>query len=258
MADASAPSFIAYIDESGDEGFTFRGGTHNSSTDWLVVSAVVLRENNAKDVLTIADKIRVAGGGRRNAKFRSIGLTRRRTIVDLMAAAPIRMVSILVHKRTLDEPESYARKPHKMYFYAVRFLIERISWLCRDAPKGPGDQTVELVFHNREKLPYVELLEYLQHLKTSETSIHWPVIRLDEKRVRGRTEHERPGLRLADATANSFFRAVDARRKTQLDCALALKPRTYAYKGKYLSYGIKFSPSTFDFSALELVTRWNE
>ena len=61
----------------------------------------------------------------------------------------------------------------------------------------------------------------------------------------------------ADGVANSLFRAVDDRRKpAEVACALALKPRTYAYKGRYLSHGIKFSPSSYDYAGLELVKRW--
>jgi hypothetical protein len=253
----SAPSFIAYIDESGDEGFTFVADPQRSSTNWLVVSAVVVREQNSGLIQKIADEIRGAGGGKRKAKFQSLTERRRMQLVAQMAAAPIRIVNVLVHKRTLDEPESYARKPHKMYFYAIRFLIERVSWMCRDAPRGEGDQTVELVFHHRENLPYKELHDYLQWLALNQSSIHWPVLRLDEKRVLSRTEHERPGLRLADGTANSFFRAVEDRLKPPtISCALALKSRTYAYKGKHLAYGLKFSPTKFDCGALDLVRRW--
>jgi hypothetical protein len=42
---AMAESFIVYIDESGDEGFKFVPGGGGSS-DWFVLSAVVIRSHN--------------------------------------------------------------------------------------------------------------------------------------------------------------------------------------------------------------------
>lgn len=40
-----ASSFIAYVDESGDEGFTFNADGTGSSR-WLVLSAAVFRRSN--------------------------------------------------------------------------------------------------------------------------------------------------------------------------------------------------------------------
>lgn len=50
-------SFVAYIDESGDEGFTFLEDGSGSSR-WLVLSALVMRKENDHLVVDTARKAR--------------------------------------------------------------------------------------------------------------------------------------------------------------------------------------------------------
>jgi len=49
------------------------------------------------------------------------------------------------------------RERYRLYFYAVGYLVERISWLARgkhNPAKWGGDGTVELVFSNRQGMSY--------------------------------------------------------------------------------------------------------
>jgi hypothetical protein len=82
------------------------------------------------------------------------------------------------------------------------------------------------------------------------TAIRWSAI--NPKRIEAQTDFDRVGLRLADAVANSFYRAV-----AENDCgnALSLRPITYRSKKRIcLGHGLKFFPSVPTDSLLML--RW--
>lgn len=48
------PTFIAYVDESGDEGFSFGRG----SSDWFVLAAVITKQNNDLETVKLVDRVR--------------------------------------------------------------------------------------------------------------------------------------------------------------------------------------------------------
>jgi hypothetical protein len=48
------PTFVVYVDESGDEGFSFGGG----SSEWFVLSAVVTRKIQDVQMVSLVDRIR--------------------------------------------------------------------------------------------------------------------------------------------------------------------------------------------------------
>lgn len=241
-----AGSFYVYVDESGDEGFHFDDG---GSSRWFVLSAVVTRAGSDLETVKLVDEVRALldRPPKKPLHFRDLRHEHRLPFVDRIATAKLWVVTVLICKPDLQEPEVFQEGYH-LYFYAVRFLLERVSWLCRDArrPEETGDGSAEIVFSNRSGMAYAELRSYLGRLEDQaeerDVTIDWTAVRPHQ--ITAYSSGRRMGLQLADAVASSFFKAVEPSRYgyTEDRYARMLQPRVYHARGRYLGYGLKFWP----------------
>lgn len=244
-------SYVAFIDESGDDGLSkFRepGGTGGASS-WLVLSACLFRKIHSLDAVAWRDEIsnRMPEKKSRVIHFANMNHNQRVLAAQVIADKPLRVVSVLSAKRTIP-PGIYTQK-NQLYFYMARYLIERLSWLCRDLrSKVPeGDGRVAIMFSRRGRMPYDQFRAYLQHLKDAqETEVFWPVI--DIEAVDAQDHSRNAGLQLVDAVASSFANAVepDLFGNCEPRYAEILKRVTYCRQGNYLSYGVKLVPKHED------------
>src|SRR5690606_16261708 len=254
------PSFIAYIDESGDEGFAF----DRNSSQWFVLGAAVFRAATELEQVKLVDDVRRAinaawseanpGKGQRIADkaalhFKDLKHEQRRYYVSRIAQARVRLASVLIDKTRLTSPENF-QVGNRLYHWGIRVLVERISWLCRDAPRHEadgGNGTVRLVFSNRSTMNYSELASYLRHLESNREALDYradtSVVRPDQ--VETYTSGRRMGLQIADAIASSLFQAVTLNRYglTEPSYTLALRPVSYRHQGTVWGYGIKILPA---------------
>jgi hypothetical protein len=233
-------SFVVYIDESGDEGLRFGGG----ASGWFVLSAAITRKSTDLETVKLVDAVRAQLGKApgKPLHFRDLRHEHRVPFIDKIASAPLRVVTVLVHKPSILEPEVFQRS-HLLYFYSVRHLLERVSWLCRDHRRdGDGDGTAEIVFSNRSGMSYEELRQYMQLLQERETSIDWSAIRCDQ--INAFTAGRRMGLQIADAVASGFFKAVEPSQygHTEDRYARMLRPIVYNRERCFQGYGLKFWP----------------
>lgn len=237
-------SFVAYIDESGDEGFKFLPDG-SGSTRWFVLSALVLRKENDHHVVSTAKKIRELLGKKDKfpLHFRNLPHDQRVALTQVLGQMPSRTISILIHKPSITEPENFQREPYSLYRYASRLLLERISWLCRDAGSKNGNGMVDLIYSNRSAMSYEELRSYLNLLKDQSTNkdikIDWSIIHPDNVRA---VNHEKlAGLQLADAIATSAFYAVTPNKfgNTEERYLRNLSKIIYRHDRKMEGYGIK-------------------
>ncbi|MGD0650331.1 MAG: DUF3800 domain-containing protein [Verrucomicrobiia bacterium] len=244
----SKHSFRVYVDESGEEGFVFNADGSGSSR-WLVVSAVVTRTINDEALVRLMEKVRKTLGHPPKHPLHFCKLAHQQRIPYLreIAQASLRTVSVLVCKHTITEPEKFQTQKHLLYRYACRFLLERVSWLCRDnRRKDEGDGQAEIVFSNRSQMSYDELRKYLRHLKENSdemrVTVDWSVINPDF--VRAVAHEQLAGLQIADAVASSLFAAVNVNRYGDVEDRYAklLWPTVYRHKGTFLGYGLKFWP----------------
>lgn len=142
------PSFIAYIDESGDEGFVFNEDGSGSSR-WFVLSAAVIREADDLQMVSGLKEVRelLKKPPRTPLHFVDLKHEQRVPYARRVGALPIRILSVLIHKPLITEPEKFQNTKYLLYRYATRMLLERISWLCRDQRKaGEGDGFSEVIF----------------------------------------------------------------------------------------------------------------
>ena len=159
-------SFVAYIDESGCEGFKFLADEQGSSR-WFVLSALVLRKENDLLAVELAKQARMLlkKPPKHPLHFRHLRHEQRVPLARLIGTASVRTVNVLIHKPSIKEPEVFQQQAYALYRYATRLLVERLSWLCRDNRKaGYGDGTVEIIFSNRSAMSYDDLRDYLERL----------------------------------------------------------------------------------------------
>lgn len=239
-------SFVAYVDESGDEGFKFLPNEQGSSR-WFVLSALVIRKENDLQVVQLARQARelLKKDAKKTLHFRELRHEQRVPLARLIGGAPVRTVNVLVHKPSIREPELFQQQAYSLYRYATRLLAERVSWLCRDNHRtGQGDGSVELVFSNRSAMSYDDLRGYLVKLKTgeagSEVRVDWNVV--DPARIRAVNHDQLAGLQLADAVASGVFFSVHRNPYGEVeDRYLRLMAKTiYRHKERADGYGLKF------------------
>ena len=247
-----ASSFTAYIDESGDEGFVFLPGEKGSSR-WLVLSAVVFRKAKDLEAVRVMREVRTLLGKdpKKALHFREMKHEHRVPYVRALATAPMRTVSVLIHKPSITEPEKFQNEAFRLYRYATRLLVERVSWLCRDTRKdNEGDGSCELIFSNRSAMSYEDLRKYLRLLKDkpgTDARIDWNAIR--PQLVPAVNHDQLAGLQMADAVASSLFFAVNLTQYSEVEDRYfrMLRPTIYRHaKTGELGYGLKFWPGSLE------------
>ena len=247
-----AASFTAYIDESGDEGFVFLPGEKGSSR-WLVLSAVVFRKAKDLEAVRVMREVRTLLGKdpKKALHFREMKHEHRVPYVRALATAPMRTVSVLIHKPSITEPEKFQNEAFRLYRYATRLLVERVSWLCRDTRKdNEGDGSCELIFSNRSAMSYEDLRKYLRLLKDkpgTDARIDWNAIR--PQQVPAVNHDQLAGLQMADAVASSLFFAVNLTQYSEVEDRYfrMLRPTIYRHaKTGELGYGLKFWPGSLE------------
>ena len=247
-----AASFTAYIDESGDEGFVFLPGEKGSSR-WLVLSAVVFRKAKDLEAVRVMREVRTLLGKdpKKALHFREMKHEHRVPYVRALATAPMRTVSVLIHKPSITEPEKFQNEAFRIYRYATRLLVERVSWLCRDTRKdNEGDGSCELIFSNRSAMSYEDLRKYLRLLKDkpgTDARIDWNAIR--PQQVPAVNHDQLAGLQMADAVASSLFFAVNLTQYSEVEDRYfrMLRPTIYRHaKTGELGYGLKFWPGSLE------------
>ena len=213
MIDAS---FRVYIDESGDEGFVFKPDGSGSSR-WMVLSAVVVRKKNDLAMVRLLGEVRKILGKapKQQLHFSDLKHEQRIPYIRQIASTAVRTVSVLIHKPSIREPEKFQSEKFLLYRYATRYLLERVSWLCRDHRiAGEGNGQAEVIFSNRSIMSYETLRAYLRLLKGKsdpmDVRIDWAVI--DPESVSAVEHRQLAALQIADAVASSFFYAVNINR----------------------------------------------
>lgn len=157
--------------------------------------------------------------------------------------------------KELDGVESlqflFGEPPFRLYRYATRLLVERVSWLCRDTRKdNEGDGSCELIFSNRSAMSYEDLRNYLTHLKDkpgTDARIDWTAIH--PQKVRPVNHDQLAGLQMADAVASSLFFAVNLTQYSEVEDRYfrMLRPTIYRHpKTGELGYGLKFWPGSLE------------
>lgn len=242
--------FIAFIDESGQE-----GGDHNAgASEFFVISAVICRTDKTVTPLpsafSRAAKRLGHGPEWRPRKFSSNSNPGIKYVVaDELGAAALRHVSIIAHKPTFNSP-AMTERHGKMYFFVSQLLLERISWACRDAhrlrPSGNGKAAI--LFSHRTTLSYDAFRRYAEEIRDGhskyESFAAWDHLDLKAIRARPHSKHC-DGLLAADWVASSFGCALERKPNTGLTddrFVRRLRRNVYRYDKKSWTNGVKLFP----------------
>lgn len=252
----SNSSFRVYVDEPGDEAFVFKENGAGSSR-WLLLSAVVTRREHDLVVVKLMDEVRALLGRppRQQLHFVKLSHTLRIPYARAIGKARILTVNVLIHKPSIQAPENFQVHKHRLYRYACRLLLERVSWLCRDYRiKEHGDGSAEIIFSNRAQMSYDDLRDYLWKLqeKTSAGGVNIDWSAINPNAVRAVQHSQMAGLQVADAVASSLFAAVNPNQfgDTEPRYLQELLAKCYKHEGQVLGYGLKFWPG--DFATLQI------
>ncbi len=244
-------SFIAFIDESGDDGLKkFQTIGHTGASNWLVISCCVVRYNQNLELVKLRNSIKdsLVNGQRKDIHFSDLKHNQKIMACQKIAAFPLRGISILSNKTYI--PRGHYVRKNQLYHYITRYLIERLSWFCRDkrpsVPEGNGQ--VKIVFSKRGGMDYQNFQDYLRHLKSQSSqnnqrnNIHWPVIDIDS--VEAQDHSKLAGLQIADCISSACRSAVDPDIYGNCESRYAKELKNIIYKrGNYLSYGLKILPA---------------
>ncbi len=245
-------SFRAYVDESGDEGFKFRqSSSEKASSDWFVLSAFVTRKKTDLETVKVIDSVRQEFRlhPRKHIHWKKLKHPQKVRYAQIIAELQARIVAVCVHKPSLLEPEIFQDR-YRLYFYAVRYLVERISWLARDRhnpAKWGGNGAVELIFSNRQGMSYDEMRNYLRLLETQKRvgrDIRIEFDRIPIDMLKTQTPGRSMGLQLADATAGAIFNAIELNEfgNTEPRYFKTMLPILYRHKNSCRGYGFKIVP----------------
>ncbi len=237
-----ASSFVIYVDEAGDEGFG------DKASEWFVLSAVISRKNSQTAIWDNVrqTKLLIERPENKPLHFRDLPHCKCVAWTKQIRNLPLRTISILMHKPSLTERETFKKK-YQLYRYTSRRRIERWSGCCKEKVKrGVGDGRAEVIFSNRSAMSYEELRCYWTKLRddpSQVTSIEWN--HLDLTKLSAVNSDQDGGLQIADCVASATLRAVTTNKWGDNEARYfqELLPRAYAPKEKILGCGVKIFPS---------------
>jgi hypothetical protein len=230
-----------YIDEAGDRGVSA------ASTAHFVASALIVRD----DVHTV---VREELGGLRGALGRQPGQTlhfqkfshsqRLKAAQDLAGFSVDAITNVILCKRGFAQPDpagdtAYITRPDPMYLWAMRLLLERVSWYIRDHGGGSGIVT----FAHVRRFKVQKLHDYRAALQLAPTQIHWASF--EGHRFKVDVPHEAELLQLADTAASALYRAVEPDEFGNVERRYLeeLRPKLYRRgSAPVTSYGLKVFP----------------
>ena len=169
--------------------------------------------------------------------------------VAAVAKLPARLIAVCVHKPTIRDRSTFQLKD-VLYFYAVRYLLERVSWLARDAAvAGEGYGRARLVFSERTHMSYSDLFTYLDLLKRRQKTgedvrIAFPALCLEREKIKVIQSYKQAGLQLVDAWVGAAWNGLEQDKYGNREARYAqvLSPLLYRHRGAAESYGIKIIP----------------
>lgn len=264
--------YVAYIDESGDPGLSVvRPLDPAGSSEWLVVSCVVIRrenENKADSWLTQM-RSRFRNFKAPDIHFYKLTDHNKHAACALIARRPVCIFSVCSNKKNMrgyTNPFAEMRSLDRNWFYCwlTRVLLERVSHfvLADSLIRHGSPKYVKLVFSNRGGMSYSQLKAYFELLKLQGNvgglyintgRVYFETINRNLVEI---FPHEAlAGLKLADIAASAFFKSCDVYNTHACDMryAATLKPRVACieFQGRgdsepyrtYSGYGLKILPS---------------
>jgi len=252
--------YIAYIDESGDDGLkAVKPRTFPGSSEWLMLSAVVIRARNEPKVEGWVQDIR-NGFKSKQAKalhFADLSPPNKAATCEKIAALDLRCFVVASNKKNMQgykNPDA-EKILSQCWFYCwmTRVLLERVSRfvLHRSLLDYGEPRYLRIEYSARGGLRYDQMHAYYEWLRMKRHNLFLPwgkicfeVMHMNLLRVYPHMERE--GLQLADAVAAAFFKACDKYDTGACDPRYAKLLRNRMARdperGRISGYGVKLLP----------------
>lgn len=189
------------VDESGEEGFS------ETSSEWFILGGALQRGRDAQKARAMYNEFREET--RRDANwyfhFHKQEHDARLKFIEKVSASPYEGIGILFHKRSISKHDNF-RKKYFLYFYALRFLIEKASTWAKYVANEP----LFLILSSRGGLEKENVEEYLQTVKSSSfvlDNMLWDYFCHDDIKIAENKDYI--GLQVADCVAGAICRAVE-------------------------------------------------
>jgi hypothetical protein len=239
------PLYHIYIDEAGDPGVKQKSCDAPHWSDWFVLSAVVVADENDADIVDWVRDMNKAirRNGPSEIHYRKFSDANRRHVCKVLASKPVRIFIVASHKDTMRAHRSRRlgkANDKQFYNWCLRLLLERVTeWCARRGRKaGVKLSPARLVFSHRGGHDYDELRDYLRKIIAQSMTGD---LTLDKKGVTANVIFDDlievvphtnlAGLQLADVAASAFYSAAcsqslrhDLTPASDLICRLAIKP----------------------------------
>jgi len=195
---------VLYVDECGEEGFSA------SSSQWLIVGGVIQRDNEIFGLTKEAyETFRVKHRRSENwfFHFQNASHMTRLGFIHAMRDTGLRALAVAIYKPSIKQPDNF-RKKYYLYFYALRFLLEKATTWCRD--HGQFDE-IHVYLSTRRGLSVENLNEYLTKVISSPFTktdrMEWSYLR--NKGIFLKPNKEMRGLQMADCVVSSIGQAFE-------------------------------------------------
>lgn len=236
--------YRVYVDEAGDRGIL------PSSSKHFVVSAVIVADQH--DAAVRGDHARLVHAlGRRPGHvlhFRKLTHSQKiKAAQDIAGSAIATITSVIIQKGPLAKPlpagnMAYISRPDPMYLWALRLLLERVSWYVAE---HNGTDAIVTFAHVRH-FKVAKLHDYRQALEAT-PAVQFRAGVFDRHPFRISDPTQTVLLQVADAAASALFRAVepDDYGNTERRYLEHLARKLYR-RGDSLttSYGLKVFPAS--------------
>lgn len=260
-SDQTEYGYVAYIDEAGETGLAkIRPIDENGSSEWFMLSAVVLRAKWEHDVVDWVREIRDGIGikQRPDLHYRTLSPTRKVAACTRIAKLPLRSFVIASNKKNMRQyrNERAAKVPSQQWFYnfCIRLLLERVTAFCAErSHRDYGEKRpVKIEFSRCGGHRYSQTRAYQYYLGLQQEG---DTVYLKKRQpVRGMIRmdlmfdyphDERAGLQLADIVASAFYQASDASGPGEwcIDAASALAPIMAKENGSPRDFGVALFPT---------------
>ncbi len=257
--------YIAYIDESGDDGLRrVKPLDRNGASEWLVLSAVVIAATREKETVTWVKGIisQMRHHQRKGLHFKHLNAAKKRKVCTELAGLPVRCFVVASNKKNMRGYRNPFAEiiPSQNWFYCwlTRLLLERVTHFVEQRSNKDFGlvRKLKVEYSNRGGLSYAQMSAYYDWLRMKSSGknlylplgdLSWSVMHRDLLEVHN--HQDRAGLQLADIVAGAFFKACDVFDTGNCDPVFAklLEPKMARYPdtsdGQISGYGVKLMPN---------------
>ena len=253
--------YVVYIDEAGETGLSkVRPIDENGSSEWFVLSAVVLKAKWEDDVVDWVRDIRDGIGlkQRPDIHYRTLSPTRKIAACSRIAALPVRGFVVASNKKNMRRHRNAnaAKIPSQQWFYnwCIRLLMERVTAFCSDRTiQDHGRRLpVKIEFSRCGGHRYSQTRAYQSYLRFQQEGDKVYLQKRQPVRDMLSTDlmfdyphQQRAGLQLADIVASAFYQAADAEGPGEWSTAAAsaLAPIMARENGMQRNFGVALFPT---------------